>query len=94
MSLSPSRLVSFARRFSGDRRGNIAVVFAIALVPLISFVGAAIDYSFAARAKTKLIAALDTAVLVATAKSEITMSASAAQSDALNTSPARCRRWA
>jgi Flp pilus assembly protein TadG len=85
LSLSPSRLVSFARRFSGDRRGNIAVVFAIALVPLISFVGAAIDYSFAARAKTKLIAALDTAVLVATAKSEITMSASAAQSDALNT---------
>lgn len=71
-------------RFVCDRRGNIAVIFALALVPLLSFVGAAVDYSLAARAKTKLAAALDTAVLVATAKSEITKSASAAQSDALN----------
>ncbi|TWA92310.1 TadE/TadG family type IV pilus assembly protein [Bradyrhizobium stylosanthis] len=72
-------------RFAADRRGNIAVIFALSLVPLLSFVGAAVDYSLAARARTKLIAALDTAVLVATAKSEITKSASAAQSDALNT---------
>lgn len=71
--------------FASDRRGNIAVIFALALVPLLSFVGAAIDYSMAARAKAKLTSALDTAVLVATAKSEITKSTSTAQSDALNT---------
>lgn len=70
-------------RFASDRNGNIAIIFALALVPLLSFVGAAVDYSLAARAKTKLMVALDTAVLVATAKSEITKSASAAQSDAL-----------
>ncbi|MDN5000751.1 TadE/TadG family type IV pilus assembly protein [Bradyrhizobium sp. GCM10027634] len=72
-------------RFFFDRRGNIAVIFALALLPLLSFVGAAVDYSLAARARAKLAAALDTAVLVATAKSEITRSTSAAQSDALNT---------
>lgn len=71
--------------FASDRRGNIAVIFALALLPMLSFVGAAIDYSMAARAKVKLTSALDTAVLVATAKTEITKSASTAQSDALNT---------
>ncbi|SEN77298.1 TadE/TadG family type IV pilus assembly protein [Bradyrhizobium sp. OK095] len=72
-------------RFVSDRNGNIAVIFALALLPLLSFVGAAVDYSLAARARAKLIAALDTAMLVATAKSEITKTASAAQSDAVNT---------
>jgi Flp pilus assembly protein TadG len=72
-------------RFVSDRNGNIAVIFALALVPLLSFVGAALDYSLAARAKAKLVAALDTAMLVATAKSEITKAAATAQSDAVNT---------
>jgi Flp pilus assembly protein TadG len=72
-------------RFVSDRNGNIAVIFALALLPLLSFVGAAVDYSLAARARAKLIAALDTAMLVATAKSEITKTAAAAQSDAVNT---------
>jgi Flp pilus assembly protein TadG len=76
------RLLQF---FASDRRGNVAVIFAIALLPLLSFVGAAVDYSLASRAKAKLSSALDTAVLVATAKSEITNSTSKAQSDALNT---------
>src|SRR5215213_11466228 len=31
-------------RFPGANQGNIAVIFAIALVPIISFAGAAIDY--------------------------------------------------
>jgi Flp pilus assembly protein TadG len=70
--------------FASDRRGNIAVIFALSLLPILSFIGAAIDYSMATRAKTKLTSALDTAVLVATAKTEITKSASTAQSDAQN----------
>ena len=31
-------------RFRRDQRGNIAVIFAIACVPLISAIGCAIDY--------------------------------------------------
>ncbi|MBW7971793.1 TadE/TadG family type IV pilus assembly protein [Bradyrhizobium sp. BR 10289] len=85
MTFSTRNAHRLLSRFVSDRNGNIAVIFALSLVPLLSFVGAAVDYSLAARARAKLIAALDTAVLVATAKSEITKSASAAQSDALNT---------
>lgn len=85
MNLATRNTHRLLSSFASDRRGNIAVIFALALLPMLSFVGAAIDYSMAARAKVKLTAALDTAVLVATAKTEITKSASTAQSDALNT---------
>ncbi len=85
MSLATGNARRLFSSFAFDRSGNIAVIFAITLVPLLSFVGAAVDYSLAARAKAKLASALDTAVLVATAKSEITNSTSTAQSDALNT---------
>ena len=50
-------------RFRRDRRGNIAVIFAIACVPLISAVGSAIDYSEAMRIKAKLQSAADSAAL-------------------------------
>ena len=44
--------------------GNIAVIFAIALVPLISFVGAAIDYTRANSARSSMQAALDSTALM------------------------------
>jgi Flp pilus assembly protein TadG len=34
-----------AKRFVGANKGNVAVIFTIAAIPVISFVGAAIDYS-------------------------------------------------
>ena len=41
-----TRFVSFKARsrFRKDANGSIAVIFALSAVPLISFVGAAIDY--------------------------------------------------
>ncbi len=84
MNLATRNAHRLLSSFASDRRGNIAVIFALSLLPILSFIGAAIDYSMATRAKTKLTSALDTAVLVATAKSEITKSASTAQSDAQN----------
>jgi Flp pilus assembly protein TadG len=53
-----SRLI---RRFCSDRRGNIAVIFAIACVPLISAFGCAVVYSLATRMKAKLQSAADAA---------------------------------
>jgi Flp pilus assembly protein TadG len=53
-----------ARRFVGARDGNIAVIFAIALVPVISFVGAAIDYSRANAARSSMQGALDSTALM------------------------------
>ena len=50
--------------FTSDKRGNIAVIFAIALVPVISFVGAAVDYSRANRARSTMQAAIDATALM------------------------------
>ena len=53
-----------ARRFVRADRGNIAVIFAVACVPLISFVGAAVDYSRLNAARSSLQAALDSTALM------------------------------
>jgi hypothetical protein len=52
---------SIIDRFRRDQRGNIAVIFAIACLPLISAVGCAVDYSRATQIKSKLQAASDAA---------------------------------
>jgi Flp pilus assembly protein TadG len=59
-----SRIRKAAGRFAGANQGNIAVIFAIALVPVISFVGAAIDYSRANNARSSMQAALDSTALM------------------------------
>ncbi|KJC44271.1 hypothetical protein UB31_22060 [Bradyrhizobium sp. LTSP849] len=51
-------------RFAGAEQGNIAVIFAITLIPILSFVGAAVDYTRAARARTAMQAALDSTALM------------------------------
>ncbi|MFT4118936.1 MAG: pilus assembly protein [Bradyrhizobium sp.] len=48
-------------RMKRDVNANVAVMFAIALVPLITGVGCAIDYSMASRVKAKLQGAADSA---------------------------------
>ncbi|WFU83243.1 pilus assembly protein [Bradyrhizobium sp. CIAT3101] len=53
-----ARLVSRLKR---DSRGNVAAMFAIALVPLIASIGCAIDYSMATRIKAKLQGSADSA---------------------------------
>jgi Flp pilus assembly protein TadG len=59
-----SQFRTAASRFAGATQGNLAVIFAIALIPLISFVGAAIDYSRANAAKSSMQAALDSTSLM------------------------------
>jgi Flp pilus assembly protein TadG len=53
-----------ASRFVRAKDGNVAVIFTIALVPLISFVGAAIDYSRANAARSAMQAAMDSTALM------------------------------
>jgi Flp pilus assembly protein TadG len=53
-----------AKRFVGANEGNIAVIFTIAAIPIIGFVGAAIDYSRANAARSTMQAALDSAALM------------------------------
>jgi Flp pilus assembly protein TadG len=50
-------------RFVKDKSANIAVIFALATVPVLGLVGAAVDMSIINDQRTQLQAALDTAVL-------------------------------
>jgi Flp pilus assembly protein TadG len=60
------RLARACTRLWRQRRGNVAITFALALIPLLAFVGAAVDYSRANALKAHLQAALDaTALMVA-----------------------------
>lgn len=51
-------------RFAKAREGNIAVIFALSAIPIITFVGAAIDYTRATTARTSMQAALDSTALM------------------------------
>lgn len=66
MSINASflRLQQMLRRFCIERGGNVAIIFALSMLPLIGGVGAAVDYSRANDAKSKMQAALDTTALM------------------------------
>jgi Flp pilus assembly protein TadG len=53
-----------ASRFRRADSGNVAVFFAIAILPMLALVGAAIDYARVNNARTALQTALDTAALM------------------------------
>jgi Flp pilus assembly protein TadG len=55
------RLLSAAGRFRLDKSANVAVIFIIASLPIMSAVGCAVDYSMATRMRMKLQAAADAA---------------------------------
>ena len=52
-----------AKDFRRDERGNISLLFAASLVPMIAAAGTAIDYSRASQARSQLHAAADSAAL-------------------------------
>jgi Flp pilus assembly protein TadG len=51
-------------RFAGANEGNIAIMFAAALVPLLGLIGFAIDYSRANMARSSMQAAMDSTALM------------------------------
>ncbi len=53
------------RRLQNDSRGNIAIFFALSILPVVLAAGAAVDYERAISAKTHLLASLDSAALYA-----------------------------
>jgi len=58
------RLRDACRRFAAAKDGNTVVVFALAFIPLMGLVGAAVDYAKANRLKTAMQAAADTTALM------------------------------
>jgi len=72
---SIKRLARLAREFRADARGNVAIIFALASIPLVALVGAAVDYTRASSDRTALQSALDSAALMIS-KDAATMTAS------------------
>jgi Flp pilus assembly protein TadG len=58
-----TRLTALIFRFRRDRQGNIAIIFAFALLPVLSAIGCATDYSLASRMKAKMQSAADAAAV-------------------------------
>ena len=58
-------LPEMVRRFRRDQRGNVLMMFGLAIIPLMGVVGVAIDYSRASNARQALNAAIDSAALMA-----------------------------
>ncbi len=58
------RLQSLLGRFGRSEQGNIAMLFGIAVVPIITFVGAAVDYTRANTARSSMQAAMDSTSLM------------------------------
>ena len=60
---SSRAFVASASRFRRDARGNVAVMFVLAALPVMFVVGAAVDYNRTGPATANLQAALDSALL-------------------------------
>lgn len=58
-------LRSAARRFATDRKANIAIIFALVMVPTVFLLGMALDYTLALRQREQLNAAADAAAIAA-----------------------------
>ena len=54
---------NFLRRFTSDRRGNVAMMFTFAIIPLLLLIGAAVDFGQATRVRSQLQNATDVAAL-------------------------------
>jgi Flp pilus assembly protein TadG len=72
------------RRFSRDRRGNVALIFALSMIPCVFLVGMGLDFTSATQKRVQLNAAADAAALAAVTPSMMTQSTTAAQTAATN----------
>src|SRR5260370_19114134 len=59
-----NRLRACLREFREAKEGNIVITFALAIIPVIGFVGAAIDYSRANSDRSAMQAAIDATALM------------------------------
>jgi Flp pilus assembly protein TadG len=63
------------RSFRRSTSGNVAMIFALALIPVLGMVGAGVDYSRAANLRARLQAAADAAAVGAIAKTSVAYTA-------------------
>jgi Flp pilus assembly protein TadG len=76
--------IAFARRLVRDRSGNVAIIFALSIVPCIFLTGMALDYTAATQKRVILNAAADAAALAAVTPTMMGQSTTVAQTAATN----------
>jgi Flp pilus assembly protein TadG len=81
MTFSREALAKRRRGFGKAENGNVALLFALAIIPVIGLVGAAIDYSRANAMRASMQAAADSAAL-AVSKEAATLTGSQLQTNA------------
>jgi len=64
-------LLAIARSFAAHKRGNVLMIFAFAVIPMVFATGMGIDYARAARLRTKLDAIADAAALAAVSQPQM-----------------------
>lgn len=79
----PTLFARYAGGFRRDQRGNIAIFFAIMLLPILAAVGGAIDYSIASSQRSKIQAALDSAILAGAIAGKRSLDAGSGQATAI-----------
>jgi Flp pilus assembly protein TadG len=85
------RLLPFARRFIRNLKGNVAIIFALSLVPIVFLAGMALDFTSATQKRARLNAAADAAALAAVTPKMASQSIAAAQAVARPSSWAKRR---
>ena len=73
---------SIARKFARSNQGNVAIIFALTLLPMIAMMGIGIDVSRTLAARTSLQGAADAAALAAATEAEATLQAGGSTSTA------------
>ena len=72
------------RRFIRDRKGNVAMIFALSLIPIVFWTGMAMDFTSATSKRIRLNAAADAAALAAVTPTMMGQTATTAQTAAQN----------
>jgi Flp pilus assembly protein TadG len=72
------------RRFAADQAGNVSLLFALSLIPVMGIIGMGIDYSQLSRRKATLDGLADSASLAAVTPSLLSQSDQASISTATN----------
>jgi Flp pilus assembly protein TadG len=79
-----SRLTAHILHLARDRKANVAVMFAVMMVPCIYLLGMTLDYTQAVRKRSQLNAALDAAVIAAVTPSMMSQNNTVAITTATN----------
>jgi Flp pilus assembly protein TadG len=79
-----ARAIAFCRRLATERRGNVAILTAFLMIPLLFALGMGVDYTLAKRRQDQINGYADAAALAGVTPNMMAQNSTAAQTAALN----------